>query len=128
MTDKEYNMTFGEWCNFTKGTNLTLDKCNEIAWNDPKKGAAITLYHDIWINERKSYVLKAKTRSISSALEALKKAGIKCELANYQNGHIKAKSKHGIKMSYYATTGTIAGYLGTSVEGLDEFIELCLKY
>lgn len=128
MTDAEYNMTFGEWCNATKGTALKLDKYNEIAWDEAKKEATKTLYHDAWMLERKDYTLKSKTRAISSALEALKKAGIKCELANYQNGHIKAMSIHGISMSYYATTGTIAGYSDTTIEGIDEFISLCQQY
>lgn len=125
MNAEQYDMTFGEWCNSTKGTNLKLTEYGEIDWRDSQKAQATDQYHDLWIAERKEYKLREKNQKITNALESLKKEGIKCVLSNYQNGHIKAKSKHGRILSYYATTGTIAGYMDTTVEGLDSFIALC---
>ena len=125
MNEEQYNMTFGEWCNATKGTNLSLNDYGEIDWRDPQKSQVTEQYHDLWKAERKEYTLRDKNRKITNALESLKKHGIESVLCNYQNGHIKAKTKHGVILSYYATTGTIAGYRDTAVEGLDAFIELC---
>lgn len=127
MTDKEYAMTFGEWCNNTKGMSLALNEYGEILWNDRNKASAVEQWHDLWCAERKAYRLEEKNLLIVTALEGLKKQGIECKLCSYQNGHIKAKTVHGRILSYYATTGTIAGYNGTMVEGLDKFIELCKK-
>jgi hypothetical protein len=125
MTKDQYDMSFGEWCNHTKGTNLKLDEFGAIVWNDPNKESVTNQYHDLWMAELKAYRLQEKNDQIVSALESIRKHGIECVLCNYQNGHIKAKTKHGRVLSYYATTGTIAGYWGTPVEGLDYFIEMC---
>lgn len=125
MTRDEYSMTFGEWCNKTKGTKLKLNQFGDIDFRDKGKQSAVDQYHDLWTAERKAFVLQDKNEKITNALQSLKKQGIKCVLSNYQNGHIKAETKHGIILSYYATTGTIAGYLWTNVEGLDEFIRMC---
>jgi hypothetical protein len=125
MNKEQFDMTFGEWCNRTKGTNLKLDTFGGIAWNEQDKESAVDQYHDLWMAERKAYLLQEKNEQIVSALESIRKHGIECVLCNYQNGHIKAKTKHGRILSYYATTGTIAGYWGTTVEGLDCFIEMC---
>ena len=127
MNQQQYEMTFGEWCNSTKGENLNLDEYGQIDWRDSNKQTVTDLYHDLWIAERQEYVLRNKIEKIVNALESLKKHGIECKLCNYQNAHIKAKTKHGVILSYYATTETIAGYADTSVRGLDEFIRLCSK-
>lgn len=125
MTKEEYNMTFGEWCNATKGMSLRLDKFGDIMWDEKDKKAAMEQWHDLWQAELKAYRLEEKNLAITVALEGLKKHGIECKLCSYQNGHIRAKTAHGRILSYYATTGTIAGYGGTTVEGFDKFIELC---
>ncbi|MBR1750911.1 MAG: hypothetical protein IJ740_08535 [Ruminococcus sp.] len=125
MTDKEYQMTFGEWCNTTKGTSLKLTQFGEIDYTDQNKFVVTEQFHDLWEAERKEYRLREKNRKITNALENLKAEGVECVLSSYQSGHIKAKSKHGVIYSYYATTGTIAGYYGTNICGLDEFIKLC---
>lgn len=127
MNAEQYNMTFGEWCNATKGTNLKLTKYGEIHWEEWKKQEVTEQYHDLWMAERKEFVLRDKNEKISNALMSLKAEGIECVLSNYQNAHIKAKNRHGVIMSYYATTGTITGYRDTTVEGLDEFIRLLKK-
>lgn len=125
MTKEQYDMTFGEWCNTTKGTGLQLTEYKEIHWLEPRKQMVTDQYHDLWVAERKEFLLRDKNERITMALQSLKKEGIECVLSNYQNAHIKAKTKHGVILSYYATTGTIAGYWGTTVEGLDEFIRIC---
>jgi len=124
MDERLYQMTFGQWCNETKGTTLTLTEYGEIDWRDKAKKYVMERYHDLWMAERKEFVLRDKNEKINNALMNLKKAGFECVLSNYQNGHIKAKNRHGVIMSYYATTGTIAGYLGTNVQGIDEFIRI----
>lgn len=124
MTDAEYKMTFGQWCNETKGATLLLDKFKEIAWNEKKKSEYTKRYHDEWMREREGYRLKDKDMKITTALESLRAQGITCILSDYASGHIRAKNRHGVSMSYYATTGTITGYGGTSVKGIDEFIRL----
>lgn len=125
MTEAEYELTFGEWCNTTKGTHLELTEFGSIDYRSKDKQSVTEQYHDLWMAERKEFTYRQKNQSITTALESLKKRGIPCELSNYQNGHIKAKSRRGIILSYYATTGTIAGYADTAVNGLDEFIRLC---
>lgn len=125
MNKEQYDMTFGEWCNATQDAGLSLTEYGEIDWRDPRKAQITEQYHDLWIAERKEYMLRDKNHKITNALESLKNNGIEGILCNYQNGHIKAKTKHGTILSYYATTGTIAGYRETSVEGLDAFIDLC---
>ena len=127
MNAAGYSMSFGEWCNSTKGTALKLTKYGEIEWNDPGKSDAVAQYHDLWMAERREYTLREKNERITHALQSLKNEGIKCRLCDYQNGHIQAFTRHGIKLSYYATTGTIAGYKDTFVEGLEEFIRLCKR-
>lgn len=125
MTEQEYELSFGAWCNKTKGTDIKLTEFGEIDWRDPRKEEIKSQYHDLWMAEREEFILRDKNEKITNALQSLKAEGIKCELSNYQNAHIKAITKHGVLMSYYATTGTIAGYAHTSVNGLDEFIRLC---
>lgn len=127
MTKEEYELTFGQWCNKTKGMNLQLTEFGGIDWREPKKDEAMLQYHELWMAERQAYILKEKNENITNAMQSLKKEGIECVLCNYQNGHIKAKTKHGIILSYYATTETIAGYKDTDIKGLDEFIRLCRK-
>lgn len=124
MDKNQYKMTFGEWCNATKGTNLKLNEYGEIIWNDPGKAYATQQYHELWMAESKAYRLAEKNNKIVNALESIKKHGFECVLCSYQNGHIKAKTKHGRILSYYATTGTIAGYGETPVKGLDNFIAM----
>lgn len=74
--------------------------------------------------ERRAYHFQAKNELIVHALEALTARGFKPVLSCYDNGHIKTKSKRGKTLSYYATTGTIAGYLGTNINGIEEYIRL----
>lgn len=125
MTAAEYEMRFGQWCNATRGTNYKLDQFGDIAWDEPKKKEANKKYLDFWYAERGEFCLKDKHEKIIHALERLKNEGIDCRLQNYANAHINAMSKHGQVYAYYATTGTIAGYMGTSIYGLDELIRLC---
>lgn len=125
MTEKEYAMSFGEWCNATQGTHLKLTPYGDIDFRDGGKHDATAQYMELWKQERQEYVLREKNQRIMTALQALRVRDIEVRLCNYQNGHIKARSAHGIIYSYYATTGTIAGYKDTSVAGLDEFIRLC---
>lgn len=127
MNAQEYEMSFGEWCNATKGMALTLTEYGDIYWRDDGKKEAMEQYFDLWKAERKEYTIRDKNERITHALQCLKNEGIKCRLCDYQNGHIQAITGHGIKLSYYATTGTIAGYKDTSVEGLEEFIRLCKR-
>lgn len=125
MTEEQYNMTFFEWCNATKLTGLILDEYGNVDYKNPMRKQVTDQYHDLWVAECKEYRLRSKNQKITSALQAIKSDGIQCVLCSYQSGHIKAKSRHGVVYSYYATTGTIAGYKGTNTEGLDEFIKLC---
>lgn len=125
MTEEQYNMTFFEWCNATKGNGLTLTEYGDVDYRNPMRKLVTEQYHDLWMAECKEYRLRSKNQKIASALQAIKAEGIECVLSSYQSGHIKAKSKHGVVYSYYATTGTIAGYKDTNVSGLDEFIKLC---
>jgi len=122
------NYAFGDWLVRVVGVkNLPLTPAGEIRWN-PKIDARIKelneRYHDIWVVERKDYNEHDKAMKISTALEGIKAAGFNCKLLCYDNGHIQAESKRRKKMSYYATTGTITGYSGTCIEGIDEFIKL----
>ena len=78
----------------------------------------------VWNEKRKGYNFQLKQEQITHALETLKANGIKAYLMCYDNQHIMARSKSGKKMSYYAGTGTIAGYRDTTIEGLDEYIRL----
>ena len=124
MTAEQYEMSFGQWCNRIQGMNLMLTEYGDIDWREPKNRDA-EQYKVLWVNLRHEFSLRAKNEKIMNALQAIRKAGFDGSLCNYQNGHIKAKSKHGIVYSYYATTGTIAGYRDTCVNGLDEFIRMC---
>lgn len=124
MNAEEYNMTFGQWCNATKGESLELDEYGGIFWKDKNKARCMDEYHALWMSEREGYRLKEKNEQITTALEALRAQGITCILSDYASGHIRAKNRYGVSMSYYATTGTITGYGGTPIKGLDEFIRL----
>lgn len=124
LTNELFDMTFGQWCNETKGLALALTEFGDIDYREPRRAEAVEQYHDLWIAERKEYLLRDKNEKINAALMNLRAEGIECVLSNYQNGHIKAKNRHGVVMSFYATTGTIAGYKDTNVEGLDDFIRL----
>lgn len=130
MNEKEYEYTFWQWCNEVKGTHVLINEYGERIWkcNDEQERHQKDVkekYHDFWISLRAEYRYRKKAEQITHALESIRQEGINCMLCSQQNGHIKALSKHGIWMSYYATTGTIAGYGYTSVKGLDEFIRLC---
>ena len=79
----------------------------------------------LWMNEREHFRLEYKQLRISNALETLKARGItSARLANFDNACITAISKSGKRMTYYAGTGTIAGYGYTPIRGIDKFIEL----
>ena len=56
------------------------------------------------------------------AQEVIRKAGFVCVLLNQQNGHLQCYTKRGNKVSYYPSTGTIAGY--DTVEGLDDLLKV----
>ena len=127
MTREEYEMTFGEWCNHTQHTDLKLNVFGDIDFRDTEKDKVTDKFYDLWTSERREYVKRIKEENITNALQSLRKEGIKCELCCYQNAHIKAMTKHGVILNYYATTGTIAGYRDTSIEGLEELIRLCKK-
>ncbi|MBP9987997.1 MAG: hypothetical protein KBT46_00710 [Ruminococcus sp.] len=65
-----------------------------------------------------------KGNIVAKALEKIKLNGFNAELKCWDNAHILATSKSGKKMSYYALTGTIAGYDGSDIHGVDNLIEL----
>ena len=127
MTDDEYILHFGEWCNSVKGMGLKLTNSGTIDFSEPKREEAKEKYWDHWINERKYFRLQKKNEEIINALISLKNQGIKCRLCSFTNGHIQAVTKGGSVLSYYVTTGTISGYWGTHINGLDELIRLCKK-
>lgn len=127
MTSFEYELTFCQWCNRTKGTEIITTSFGEYIYNPDNKKLyeeSKQKYYDEWMAQRKDYVLKEKEFAISNALMTLKNAGVEATLANHQNACIKARARNGRKYTYYATTGTIAGYRGTSVDGLDELIRM----
>ena len=124
MKKEEYAMTFGQWLNNVKKENVILTVAGELSWEEPRKDEVMQRWHDIWMDQRKQYRLQEKNEQITHALEAIKAKGFQAILKNYDNGHIMARSRSGKLMSYYATTGTITGYWGTAIEGLDEFIRL----
>lgn len=124
MTNAEYEMNFGEWVNTTKGENVMLDAIGDISWSDPRKDEVTKRWHQVWIEQRKAHRLQKKNEQITHALEAIKASGFNCLLKCWDNGHILTRSKSGKPLSYYATTGTIAGYYDTPVAGLDEYIRL----
>lgn len=124
MTDAEYEMTFGQYIRDVKHEPVTLMQNGSISYSDPKREAVETKYHDSWESKRAQYRLAKKQAAISDSLEAIKAAGYKAHLMNYENACIQAISKHGVKVAYYATSGTIAGYYGTDIMGLDCLIDL----
>ena len=107
MTDEERKLSPAEWMRL-KG------------YKPEDRNMAMELYQV----ELKEYSYRIKHESINNALEAIKAAGFKGWLQNFTNAHVQAKTKRGKILSYYATTGTITGYQGTEVEGIDKFIEL----
>jgi hypothetical protein len=117
-------LSFGQWLRDAKREKVTLDEDGKLDWRDPRYKELMGKYHDVWLAELKQYRRAKKTTDIANALEAIKTAGYVCRLMCQENAHIQAISKHGVKMSYYATSGTIAGYYGTDYEGLDQFISL----
>lgn len=124
MVRAEYEMTFGEWVNATKGEAVELDAFGGIAWRDPRKDEVTRLWHQVWIEQRKAFRLQEKGEQITHALEAIKANGFNGLLKCWDNGHILTQSKSGKPLSYYATTGTITGYRDTSISGLGEYIRL----
>lgn len=117
-------LSFGQWLRDVKREKVTLDEDGKLDWRDPRYKELMDKYHDAWFAELKQYRRAKKTADIANALEAIKAAGYACRLMCQENAHIQAISKHGVKMSYYATSGTIAGYDGTDCNGLDCFITL----
>lgn len=117
-------LSFGQWLRDVKHESITLDDDGKLSWRDPRYEELMNKHHDAWLNELKQYRRAKKAADIANALEAIKAAGYACRLMCQQNAHIQAISKHGVKMSYYATSGTIAGYDGTDCNGLDCFITL----
>lgn len=124
-------MTEAEWINFTFDKDFPV---NEFGCFDHQKGSVkqfeeyrrlVDEHEDEYFQELREFNLFEKKHKIELALEVLKNNGIRARLMNAQNGHILATSKRGIKYSYYAGTGTIAGYYNTSVFGLDWLIKLC---
>lgn len=131
MTEEEYKKTFAEWCRDVKGhKNIVLTKEGDWTYHEGVKeirDKCKELYWDEWMCLRKDFCARKKEYQITNALESIKRNGIVCKLNNWQNGCITALSKHGRTLTYYATTGTIAGYGETSVKGLEMFIALCKK-
>lgn len=68
--------------------------------------------------------LRHKEYIILDALDTIKKNGYDCRLLNMQNGHIQCLSKHGVKVNFYPTTGTIAGYDWEKISGLDALLQI----
>lgn len=63
-----------------------------------------------------------KSDLVRLAIAALTANGIKFDMPNPQNGQLNCYSRHGMIVSYYPTTGTIAGF--DSLHGLDDLIRL----
>lgn len=66
-----------------------------------------------------------KSDLIRSAISAVSKAGVKFTAPNPQNGQLNCYTRHGVIVSYYPTTGTIAGY--DHLQGLNDLIALCTE-
>lgn len=107
--------------------NMT-DEEFELSWPDYAEMHGLPVddegYKNAWWDEHVAISERVKARKIIRALDAIKAAGYRCRLMCSDNAHIQAISKHGKKMSYYAGTGTITGYLNTPLEGIDDFIDL----
>lgn len=131
MTQAEYELTFAEWCKYIKKHDeIVLDKYGDFAMESKTSGIKekyVKLYHEQWIFLLHDFRLREKHYKISNALESIRRNGIECTLNNWQNGCITAKTKNGRILTYYATTGTIAGYRETTMKGLETFIDLCRR-
>lgn len=129
MTPKEYEMSFAEWCKYVKNrSDIILDKFRDFSYSDKMfktKDECYKVYWEEWMYLCADFRLRKKHYLITNALESLRKNGIECKLNNWQNGCITAMTKNGRIMTYYATTGTIAGYGETTMSGLETFITLC---
>ena len=66
-----------------------------------------------------------KTDLVRMAIAVLSHAGVRFTTPNPQNGQLNAYTKHGVIVSYYPTTGTIAGY--DHLHGLDDLVKLCTE-
>lgn len=66
-----------------------------------------------------------KFEIVRMAINALRANGISFDMPNPQNGQLNCRTRHGVIVSYYPTTGTIAGY--DDLRGLDDLIKLCLE-
>lgn len=129
MTPKEYEMTFAEWCKYVKKrSDIVLEEDGHFSYGykmSKIRDECYKVYYDEWMYLREDFWLRKKHYLITNALESLRKNGIECRLNNWQNGCITAMTKNGRKMTYYATTETIAGYGETTMSGLETFIALC---
>lgn len=66
-----------------------------------------------------------KFETVWNAMNALRFASIPFDMPNPQNGQLNCRTRHGVIVSYYPTTGTIAGH--DNLRGLDDLIKLCLE-
>ena len=124
MTSEEYKLTFLEWASKVKGENVETNKLGYAPLLTATNKAIRDRWYDAWMEEREQYRFQIKSEQISHAIEAIKANGFNPVLKNWDNAHIMATSKNGKSMSYYATTGTITGYYGTQIKGVDEFLRL----
>jgi hypothetical protein len=74
--------------------------------------------------ECRHFCYQQKHDDIVKALRAIRASGHEARLANFTNSCITANSKRGAKLTYFACSGTIQGYGGTNVHGIDCFIKL----
>ena len=70
------------------------------------------------------YCSKNKEVIITEALDILAKNGYNAILKNKANGHIWIKTDMNIIISYYPTTGTIAGYDCEQFRGIETLLEI----
>ena len=123
MTLDEYN-SFEIWMarrkKFIAKENRPKDYCDY--WKKVLRSSEVS--KQVYTAEREQFHYQQKQEQIMHALETLAANGIEAQLACFDNCHIIAKSKSGKKMSYYAGSGTITGYYGTQINGLDEYIRL----
>lgn len=71
---------------------------------------------------------REKNEVIRNAIEVLCTRGYRAVLKDPTNGCIRVFGRNGRAVTYYATTGTIAGYMNTPIEGIDGVIELLEAY
>ena len=132
IASDEMDLTFAQYAVKHNIADIKLDENGSVLYEANNKriyNEAKEKYFDWWLEQRKERYQFDKEEAIKSAIARIKAKGLEYEVKSYQNAHINVKSKHSKTIfAYYATTGTIAGYWGTPVNGVERLIELCEKY